>query len=187
MSVAARIVLKKKERAFDAWLYQPLYDGFDLVPTYIWFESLIEYTILTIKNKNYVFSVPSHTVINKILNHTHTFEKMYIKYHGGHFGPVHNGQPHRDEDYDYFFTRQFPPDFWEHLRKLFAIEWFADGGDFSDRLWIELPFWVAQYIDFKNSVEVIPDNVEEEALSDNEHRVVKKGVDPYVQDYYGNW
>jgi hypothetical protein len=188
MSVAARVVQRRKEQRFDDWMHRAFHVSAldEYIPTYMWMEGLVDTVLDVLYRYDYILLLNEHELTNKLLNHLHTFERLYLKGKSGRSYDVGN---YRQEDLDYFFSKKCPPEFWEELRRQNEIEWFADNDEFSKRVWIELPFWVAQYIDFKNSLataDVASMGEEDGGASDTE-RKIKREVDPYVQDYYSGW
>lgn len=176
------------ERKWQEWLNRVYYyeASDEPVTTAEWMTYMIEYDLLPIIfRKGYILTISDRRFIEKLLNHLYSFEKDYYK---GVLPRIYETSTHRNEDYDYFFNTKFTNAFWENLAKKNAVEWYADGDDFASRVWIELPFWVAQYINFKNSQAteelnnvLVGTDVEEETIGDEPK---KKEVDPYVQDYY---
>ena len=187
-TAGVRRVNRSIERKWLLWLNREFYyeSTNEPVTTAEWMTYLIEDDLLPyLYEKGYMLSISDMRFIEKLLNHLYSFEKDYLK---GRHTRSYNTTPHRNEDYEYFFNVKCPDFFWTKLERDNAIEWFADRDQFASRVWIELPFWVAQYIDFKNSPATIELNrqlvgtdVEDEPISEESKR---KDLDPYVQDYY---
>jgi hypothetical protein len=181
-------VHRSNETKFQYWLNREFfYEASDEpVTTAEWMTYLIEDDILPeLYKKGYMLVIPKRDFIEKLLNHLYSFERDYLK---GRCARSYKTTPHREDDYEYFFNIKFPDEFWYRVSKNNAIEWFADEDAFAYRVWIELPFWVAQYIDFKNSSATSElKDAGFETISDDENMLYeqkKKDVDPYVQDYY---
>lgn len=180
-------VMRSVEQKWQQWLNTIYYyeASDEPVTTAEWMTYLVEDDLLPcLDAKGYMLSIPDRRFIEKLLNHLYSFEKDYMK---GHFPRTYNSTPHRAEDYEYFFNKKFPDAYWKNLAKNNAVEWYADGDEFASRVWIELPFWVAQYIDFRNSPvteelnNLLVGTAEEETMIEEPK---KKELDPYVQDYY---
>jgi hypothetical protein len=185
--MASGIVIRHVEARWKAWLSREfsLANG-EYISTLDWMESLLVDDLLPkLQEKGYILAINQTTFVGKLLNHTYRFERDYLK--GETMSRLYDTTPHTDEDYDYFFNIKCPDTFWKRLARRNMIEWFADGDDFATRLWIELPFWVAQYIDFTESAAT--DDIEQYGIIGDEpdfHEQQRKGgVDPYVVDYYG--
>lgn len=181
-------VHRSNETKFQYWLNREFYyeASDEPVTTAEWMTYLVEdYILPPLFKKGYVLAIPEKRFIEKLLNHLYSFERDYLK---GRPHRSYKSTAHRDEDYEYFFNIKFPDEFWYRISKDNAIEWFADGDAFASRVWIELPFWVAQYIDFRNSP--VTNELKDygfENISDDENVIEeakKKEVDPYIQDYY---
>lgn len=183
------IVKRRLQKKWDCWLYREFYtiSTNEPVETCVWVANLIEEDLAReFLNNGYLLRITWSELTNKIMNNIYDFEQAYLK--GEHI-TLNEYNPYRNEDFDYFMNNKCTESFWDKLRKHNAIEWFADGDDFSTRLWIEIPFWVAQYIDFKRSSPTDELNelltgsaMEEDSSSDTEKK--KDFIDPYVQDYY---
>jgi hypothetical protein len=183
------IVKRRLENRWISWLNRVFYtlDTDEPVKTHIWVTNLIEEDLANeFYKKGYMLNIHWPELTNKIMNNIYDFEESYLK---GEKSPIYENNTYRMEDFDYFLNIKCPDAFWEKLRKNNTIEWFADGDDFSTRLWIEIPFWVAQYIDFRNSSATDELNemlsgsaMEDDSSSDTEKK--KEVIDPYVQDYY---
>jgi len=181
-------VMRTVEMKWKLWLNREFYyeTSDEPVTTAQWMTYMIEDGLLEqLYHKGYILTIQDREFIGKLLNHLYSFEKDYLQ---GIPARTYETSAHRNEDYEYFFNKKFPDVFWKQLAKDNAIEWFADGDQFASRVWIELPFWVAQYIDFRNSPAteelnnlLVGTDAEDETISDEPK---KKDLDPYVQDYY---
>lgn len=181
-------VMRSIEKKWKLWLNKEYYyeASDEVVTTAEWMTNLMEYDLLPqLYIKGYVLVLSDKKFIEKILNHLYSFEKDYT---AAIPARIYETTPHRNEDYEYFFNKKFSDNFWKNLARNNSVEWFADGDQFAERVWIELPFWVAQYIDFKNSSateelnnQLIGTSMEDEFITDESK---KKDIDPYVKDYY---
>lgn len=183
----ARRVNRSNERKWQDWLNRIFYyeSTNEPVTTAEWMTNLVEDLLAHLYKKRYLLVIDEHRFTEKLLNHLYLFERDYLN---GSVSRLYNTTPHRNDDYEFLFNVKCPDDFWKKLANDNAIEWFADGDEFALRVWIELPFWVAQYIDFINSVatkelnSLLAGTDVEEEMNNEESK--KKDPDPYVQDYY---
>jgi hypothetical protein len=183
------IVKRRLQNRWVSWLNRVFYtlDTDEPVETCLWVTNLIEEDLANeFYDKGYMLNIPWSELTNKIMNNIYDFEESYLK---GEYVCLHENNTYRMEDFDYFLNIKCHEAFWHKLRRNNAIEWFADGDEFSTRLWIEIPFWVAQYIDFKKSSatdelnEILSGSaMEDDSSSDTEKK--KEVIDPYIQDYY---
>ena len=172
------------------WLARTFSYGSGAPGTYIttaeWMEGLLLDDLLPkLYESGYVLALYEQDFVRAMLRHTFDFERAYLR--GRRPEPSRGPITHTEDDYDYFFNVKFTSGFWEKLARDNAIEWFADGDAFAQRLWVELPFWVAQYIDFEDSTAT--DDMEEYGvMGGNEDTAEEPGrkatVDPYMADYY---
>jgi hypothetical protein len=185
----AGIVKRRLQNKWECWLNRIFYtlDTDEPVETCVWVTNLIEEDLIKIfSDKGYSLRITWPELTNKIMNNIYDFEESYLK---GTDSLLYENNTYRMEDYDYFLNIKCSDAFWEKLRRNNAIEWFADGDDFSTRLWIQIPFWIAQYIDFKKSYAteelneiLVGSAMENDSSSDTEKK--KEIIDPYIQDYY---
>jgi hypothetical protein len=190
--MSSRLKDARRQTLWLAWLRREflLLDTWDYIPTHEWVSYMIEEDLVPkLAEMGYNFLYTPHEMTQKILNRLFHLERDYLK---GLPPRIYTYTQGRTEDYDHFFTVKCNDRFWSQFAWTHRIEWFADDDYFATRVWIELPIWVAQCIDFNNSSVTADLNTllgyVTAADEDDSYAVVgsvaKAPVDPYVQDYY---
>lgn len=192
--MSSRLKDARRQTHWLAWLRRPfaLLDSGEYIATHEWAAYMVEEDLVpALNDMGYNLLYTPHQITEKILNRLYNLERNYLK---GLPANIYQGQQNRSEDYEHFFTVKCTEGFWNQLAWQNRIEWFADEDQFATRVWIELPGWVAQFIDYNRSDVTAELNAmlgygpNETAREDEEAApAIKKetpAVDPYIQDYY---
>ena len=115
------------------------------VQTHTWVEYLIRDGILPLlKAKGYHLICRPQELAECILNHLFRHEQDYPKCRFTSYRCKHREEVYIEEHE--FYEELIPDSIWMQLKKEFAIDWFADAGDFAERIWRAIPLIVLDHL-----------------------------------------
>jgi len=130
------------------------------ITTYNWVETVVRDGILpSLKQAGYVPNVePSglaSCILNVLYRHQYDYQKgRFTFYKCCHGRGVSHPPPNanvRLEDQIEYFHELLPTSVWEEMHARFPVRFFADGGMFAERIWMDLPHVVAWHVRFNES------------------------------------
>ena len=127
------------------------------ISTYNWVETVVRDGILpALKANGYLLSVDAGTLSTCILNTLYRHQKDYLKCQATHYKCIHAQPGAGNEnvtvaDQIEYFHENLPTSVWKELHGQFPVSWFADGGFFAERIWMDIPHIVAWHIKFNES------------------------------------
>jgi hypothetical protein len=127
------------------------------ISTYNWVETVVRDGILpALKAAGYMVSVDASTLSTCILNTLYRHEKDYMKSLATHYKCMHAHPEPTNENVTFadqieYFHEILPTSVWKELHGQFPVVWFADGGFFAERIWMDMPHIVAWHIKFNDS------------------------------------
>jgi hypothetical protein len=84
-------------------------------------------------------------LLNYLLRHEQDYKKrVFTTYCCKHHSDVY---PEEHE----FYEEQIPDEAWNHIKAEFAVEHFADEGDFAARVWRNIPLIILSHLDMEAS------------------------------------
>jgi hypothetical protein len=84
-------------------------------------------------------------ILNYLLRHERDYkDRKFTTYCCKHRGDVF---PEEHE----FYEEQIPDSAWNNVKTEFAVNWFADEGDFAARIWRNIPLIILSHLDMENS------------------------------------
>lgn len=165
----------------------------EFIYIYQWVDFLFKDGIKPmIENKGYLFLSNDNTIITSILNFIYRLEMdfTYYKKNNIYIAPINNISVASVDDQEFFHSFMCPDYKWNKLRKEFYLDFYTSNSDFSDKLWIELPYFIFTLIDVEKSIasDILKERLtwDDDDNNDNSDPKKKKDIDPYLLDY-GNY
>lgn len=162
-----------------------------------WVRALLYDGIFVAMDQNgYNLGINPHQVANDFMNYLFHFKAAWnngrpCKFIGAFAADNYRNLTLEDEE---FFFKRFDTNFWENMRRSFAIELFADESDFAQVLWENIPIIIFEMVNRNTSNAVLEmeeflsymNDVDSGYVYDEAVTAVAKTreIDPYIQDYW---
>ena len=130
------------------------------ITTFNWVETVVRDGILpALKANGYLVSVDASTLSGCILNTLYRHEQDYMKCQMTSYTCKHGRCTHGEQvnenvtfgDQLEYFHELLPTSVWKEMHERFPVNWFADGGLFAERIWMDMPHIVAWHVRFNES------------------------------------